>query len=513
MDARKAGQTPEPVATLIRVRSLRSRLIVLWALSIAACVAAGALLVQISAQSAAAQTGRAEAVVARACDLIRGRFDYYATDWRGPAPPLDDAGLRRDLTAAVAIALSRQQGVEGGIWQTDAGPLAYAYPTYAGGNPKLDLPAAETGRIRSVNEQAASDEAAVARQWASATQTLLLYACPLNGPIPGLTAWTMTRVQAAAGAERLRLGLGVLLALVLGMSAWLAWLLLSWSRQVGRVEAALAGHAADTPPAVARTGEPDLDRIVEALNQAGVRLAAAQRQSKELAAQVAASERLAALGRVAAGVAHEVRNPIAAMRLRAENALAAGDEERRTRALQAILEQVARLDRLSGELLAMTQRRAPRPETTDLAGLLAACADDCRERALAAGVALRIEGGGEAKLDPVLVRRILDNLAANAIRHTPPRGEVTISAQRQGDWVRFLVKDTGPGVAPALRATLFEPFVTGHPDGTGLGLAIAREAAEAQGGRLALQSAGGCGQGACFLAELPATQRAAPPEG
>ena len=74
-----------------------------------------------------------------------------------------------------------------------------------------------------------------------------------------------------------------------------------------------------------------------------------------MSARVAASERLAALGRVAAGIAHEIRNPIAAMRLKAENALA-GDDARRRAALHTILGQIARLDRLIAELLAMTQR-------------------------------------------------------------------------------------------------------------------------------------------------------------
>ena len=121
-------------------------------------------------------------------------------------------------------------------------------------------------------------------------------------------------------------------------------------------------------PRLAPTGERELDRIVAALNTAGARLAEARQRSEALAARVALSERLAALGRVAAGVAHEIRNPIAAMRLRAENALA-GDDARRRAALEAILAQIARLDRLIGELLAMTQRRAPAPETVDLAGL------------------------------------------------------------------------------------------------------------------------------------------------
>ena len=72
-------------------------MLALWAFSLAACVAAGALLVQVSGQPTAAQVQRREAVVARACDLIRERYAFYATDWRGPVPLLDAAGLRADL--------------------------------------------------------------------------------------------------------------------------------------------------------------------------------------------------------------------------------------------------------------------------------------------------------------------------------------------------------------------------------------------------------------------------------
>jgi signal transduction histidine kinase len=82
---------------------------------------------------------------------------------------------------------------------------------------------------------------------------------------------------------------------------------------------------------------------------------------------------------------------------------------------------------------------------------------------------------------------------------------VTLSAERTATSLRLLVADTGPGVAPALRDTLFEPFVTGSAEGTGLGLAIARELVQAQGGRLTLLRPGGeqAGQGAVFALEIP----------
>lgn len=483
------------------VRSLRARLFVVWLLSLAAACAVGWLLLQLYRQSNSAQVARAAASVAQACDRIVDGYAFYVTGWAGPTGGRPDARLRRDLTAIAQVALATSRGMEGGVWQQGVGALAYAYPTYAGTGPKTDLPAAERSRIAALNAEAAQSRRSAAVAYGRNGQTLVLHACPLPGPIADLTGWTMTRVFAAPGLDALRLGLGVLLALVLGIAAWLTWLVLAWTRHVGRIVAALAGSPAGDLPRLRPTGEAELDRIVAALNTAGQRLAEARRQADELAGRVAQAERLAALGRVAAGVAHEFRNPIATMRLKAENALA-GDAARRETALAAILTQIARLDRLIGELLAMTQRRTPRPETVDIARLLDAAAADHHVEP----VSFEIDADPMmATLDPALLRRALDALLDNAVRHSPPGGQVRLTARRVGAMLRITVADSGAGVPPELRGSLFEPFVTGRADGTGLGLAIARELVEAQGGRLALARAGGeaAAQGAVFAMEFP----------
>src|SRR5262249_57050523 len=123
----------------------------------------------------------------------------------------------------------------------------------------------------------------------------------------------------------------------------------------------------------------ELDRLVDALNAAGKRVGEERRRA-------GAAERLAAVGRLAAGIAHEIRNPIAAMRLKAENAIAAGDEDRRTSALQSILQQVGRLDGLLRDLLAMTQRREPEPAKADLDRFLKETTEVHHELAAAKGV-------------------------------------------------------------------------------------------------------------------------------
>ena len=480
------------------MRSLTSRLLALWAMSLAACIAVGLLLVQLYRQSTVAQVQRGEAVVAEACSMIRDRYQFYVSGWAGG--PLDQ-DTRAGLTAVVTAALRGRQGVEGGIWQGGAGSLAYAYPTYPGSGPKLDIPAAEIGRIVAINQAARREEQPVLQRGKAGAETLLLAACLLPGPVETLTAWTMTRVRTVAGLESLQAGLGVLLALVIGMSLWLARLVIAWSRSLRAIETTLRAHKAGALPELGPTGERELDRLVLALNQTGQRLAEARERSDQLARQVAASERLAALGRIAAGVAHEIRNPIAAMRIKAESAQR-GDDERRRRAIEVILGQIERLDHLVSELLTMTQRRQPQPRDVSLPDTVQDIVADYRDQAAAMAVDLRAESARErVLLDPDLLRRVLGNLLLNALQHTPPGGTVTLAATVAGSRLRLLVADTGAGIRPELRETMFEPFVTGRAGGTGLGLPIARELVDAMGGRLTLAATEGTG--ARFLVDLP----------
>jgi signal transduction histidine kinase len=485
------------------LHSLRTRLLGMWCLSLAACIAVAFLLLQLFQQSTEAQIGRGEAVVARACDLIHDRYGFYVARWDGSAVGQPDSKLRKDLAATVGLALAHLDGVEGGIWQLDTGSLAYAFPTYEGTGPKTDLPAAEYDQILAVNQQAARDEQSLDRRVSSGSQTLLLHACPLNGPISGLTAWVMTRVRAVPGLRPLQLGLGVLFALMLAMSAWLGGTLLVWGRHVRGIESALSGAGAEGMPVVTRTGEWELDQIINALNEAGRRLAEARQEAEIMAARAARAERLAGLGRVAAGVAHEIRNPIAAARLQGENALA-GDDARRREAIGEMLRQIDRLDGLVGELLAMTQRIEPQPVMVDLGRFLRERIAGHKDTAGSKSLTMEVRGAhGAATFDPVVIGRILDNLLTNAIRHAPAGGAVVMNAKRNPGLLTLTVEDTGPGVSPDIAPRLFEPFVTGRSDGTGLGLAIARELADAHGGRLLLIGAEQAPSGAVFALELP----------
>jgi len=133
------------------------------------------------------------------------------------------------------------------------------------------------------------------------SQVLVVEACPLSGPIADVTGWTMARAFTGEGRayNQLLIGLLLLAFMVIGSAAWLGRILYSWSQKIARLETALTQTdiGMTDAPAVPHTGERELDRLVDALNATGARLAAERRRALS-------AERLAALGQLAAGLAH-----------------------------------------------------------------------------------------------------------------------------------------------------------------------------------------------------------------
>jgi len=478
--------------------------VVCWATFLLASILVGGLLWSLYRQSTTDYLSRASVAVAHGCDAITAGYRAFAADRsRAPAEPGTYASAR-ELTAIVQAALRDLDAVEGGIWRIGQGSLAYAFPTYEGTGEKTDVPQAEQESIREAAEFASLHKAPYEHRQEGRSQMLLVHACPLPGAVPALSAWTMTRVNMTGGRAygQAMTGLGILLAVVLGSAAWLGRVLLGWSRRLRSLEQALASSA-DELPILEPTGQRDLDRIVEAINLAGARLSEARVTAETLTRQMAEANRLATLGRVVAGVAHEIRNPIAAMRLKAENAVAAGpDLARKDQALEAIIEQIARLETLLRNLLSSIQQSPPEPAlVTDLFAFLSGRAELFREQAAMSGVALELgRCADRAVFERRRIAQAVDNLLLNAIQNTPSGGHVTLSVERSDDRLVFSVADSGRGVPEAMRKQLFEPFVTGRPEGTGLGLAIVREIAETHGGEArALHRA----DGTTFILELP----------
>ena len=245
----------------------------------------------------------------------------------------------------------------------------------------------------------------------------------------------------------------------------------------------------DTP--VVPTGIVEIDRIGSAITRLGGVLHENAARRKALEERLRQADRLAVLGRMVAGVAHEVRNPLASIKLKLQ--LAANgtpSAERVADAFQVIEAEVDRLDRLVQRLLTLGRPADPVRHPTALTPFLAERLSRWEAQAMAQGTQLVVGSGehdGEAvALDRDQLGQILDNLMANALEAVAGGdGAVRVEIERPSrDEVIIAVADDGPGVPAGLAQHVFEPFVTTKAGGTGLGLFLSAELARRLGGEL-----------------------------
>jgi len=212
-----------------------------------------------------------------------------------------------------------------------------------------------------------------------------------------------------------------------------------------------------------------------------------------------------------ADVSHELRTPLAVVQGNLE-AILDGVYPPDPAHLGVVLDETHVLSRLIDDLrtLALSEAGtlALHPEPTDPDILIADVVRSFEPAAAAAGVELGVEVDGDLpiiEIDPVRVHEVLANLIANAVRHTPAGGRVTVGGTvEDGRWVRLTVRDTGPGIEPALLPHVFDRFVKGDDArGSGLGLAIARQLVVAHGGEIAAESRPGAGT--TIVVRLPLT--------
>jgi signal transduction histidine kinase len=256
-----------------------------------------------------------------------------------------------------------------------------------------------------------------------------------------------------------------------------------------------------------------IGRLFQARARARADADTISRQLAELEATHAAwlqNEKLASLGRLAAGIAHEVRNPLGVIRASATMVQESFDpDDEAYRACQFIREETDRLDGLVKSLLGFarpTELRASSCSVEKLFDRVLHLADaSLRERGIEArrDVDARLP---ELRGDPDLLAQMLLDLVTNAIEAMEHAGPIELRARLTGDAVLLEIADAGPGIPRAEAERIFEPFHTTKPRGTGLGLAMARRIAVAHGGSLEaveLRGAGPGFSGACLRARLP----------
>ncbi len=224
--------------------------------------------------------------------------------------------------------------------------------------------------------------------------------------------------------------------------------------------------------------------------------------------RLAQQERLAALGRLAAGLAHEINTPVTGIASYAQllrDLTPAGDP--RSPLLEKLEEQAFRVARIVSNLLTLARPSGIERQTVDLSAVVREEAAQIRSEAEGHGVRVVCQAGDEITVEGnrVQLELVIHNLLRNALQATPPGGEVKLRVERDGDGVWVEVADTGPGIPPALGNRIFEPFVTTKEGrgGTGLGLAISQDIVHAHGGSIQVFSHPP--QGTVVRVQLPAT--------
>jgi signal transduction histidine kinase len=213
------------------------------------------------------------------------------------------------------------------------------------------------------------------------------------------------------------------------------------------------------------------------------------------------AERLKTLGEMAAGMAHEVKNPLAAIRSSAQ-ILTERLSGKEAQFAGIVVSEVDRLNRVVNEFLDYARPAPLKRESVLLSGLLDSCLELLTPVIKQAGVTVkRACPPDEHKVDadPNQLRQVFLNLILNAVQAMHSGGEVTLELKQEGGHTRVSVHDTGPGIPPDKLLQVCEPFYSTKPGGTGLGLPIAQRIVAEHGGRLEIACATGAGTTATVI--------------
>jgi signal transduction histidine kinase len=396
----------------------------------------------------------------------------------------------RGITEAV---LRSYPGVEGGFYEN--GEFAgYAFPTHDNPGAKTQVPDAERTVIESVVKNALHD--------GSAQQLLrgggeLVLICAARAPDDQDVTWAMQRrshQNITAGRSALLTALvAAALVAVLGTLR----MAIALRRGVNNIQVGLTTLERDFEYELpAERGE--LGEISRAIN----RMATSRRRLEE---ELRREDRLRAVGRTVAGIAHEIRNPLNGIRL----SMQVLEQRLRKSAVQPddlkiVIGEVDRMDALLGELLSFHDKK----QLNLAEQSVVPCVERCIELAQGADApTIRLvcdsNANLSAKVDGERLTQATLNLLLNAVEAAGTGGDVLVTIDRRASEVRIEVRDSGKGLNEEQQQNIFEAFYTTKANGTGLGLAVSRQLMRDMGGDLRFEPKG---QGTVFVISVPAVQ-------
>lgn len=298
-----------------------------------------------------------------------------------------------------------------------------------------------------------------------------------------------------------RLFLIWLAAVVAGIavSVLLARRILHPIRQLDQAAALIAGenYGAQVPV----HGDDELGRLALTFNAMSGSIQSAREE-------LIRRERISTIGQLSSSIVHDLRNPLASIYGGAEMMM---DGDLSPHQLQRLAGNIYRSSRVINEMLQelvdVSRGRIHPPETCRLSEVIGAALEVLTPVAVEHGVEIQadVDAAIDVPLERARMERVFLNLISNAIEATPGGGRIAISAVRNGDGILVEVSDTGPGIPDAVRARLFQPFVTSGKNGLGLGLALSRQTLLDHGGDLWVED--NAGGGSRFRLRLPAWQK------
>ncbi len=455
--------------------SLRARLLAILALAAVTLVAAASAVWYVVEASDGARIASAQASADAAAEALA---DAWA---RHP----DDRDAREQEARAVIAALVDGMGGYCGpgagqdTWAPTRGEGRRRYPGTAGG--ARGVPGHGPPEVARALRRVCDDGQSMRMELPDAM--LLVGAQRIDD---GKVAWATRRVTIPRddATRRWRASVVVLSLSSAALVTILIGALFALRRGVRQLQDGVMALEGDLRRAVPRPVMAELAEIGEAVVGLARRLADAGDRERTLSHDLAHRERLASLGRVVGGVAHEIRNPLAGLKLKLD--LLARDPALGPDAkadIATCLGEVGRLDRVVASLLVATRRDDGPRVRVDLRRLSEERAELLTPLTAPRAVTISVDGEAIATASLHGMTRVLDNLLRNAVEASPRGGEVRVTLVDAPEVV-LSVTDAGRGPSEADAERLFEPFFTTKPDGTGLGLFLTRALVLEEGGEV-----------------------------
>jgi signal transduction histidine kinase len=419
------------------------------------------------------------------------------------------------LTRLTEKSLQQEPGIEGGFYAAASDSLpGYAFPTHEGPGQNKEMPQSELPTIRGLAHNAVLSGSTKTFRFEAPHVTILFVAVPIREPIADQNGsptplseisgavWLMQRIPGSEGKNRQLLFGSIGFGAAALITALLALFVTTEVRSgvnavLTRLNAVEGGLSGNQPFPESGSQLAEFDTVLCGIEALALSLQQKINNERALEAEMRHKERLSALGQFAAGIAHELRNPLATIRLRTQMSERSADDSTVVRNNTVVLEEIDRLDTIISRLLYFSRPIHLQLQTVALDELCSSAALAWRERELSKGIRISCDAHSGVVLmcDRNRILQVMDNLIENAIHASSLKntGEVVITTAQHQKFAQIDVLDNGPGFAPDDLNHVLEPFFTTKETGTGLGLSISFEIVQAHGGELHLDNRAGGG--------------------